>query len=96
MSKPSQWPLPNEGVRFLTPSFMLEKLARHPLTKDCYPTAMGFYPRAADHRMQRQRHDDNLLIYCVDGTGRASTMDHQQGHSSSQVPTGRSKRLSFI
>jgi hypothetical protein len=68
MSSPSKWPLPGTGIRFMTPAFMVEKLARHPLTKDCYPTAMGFYPEASGHHMERQRHDDNLLIYCTDGT----------------------------
>ena len=75
MSKPSKWPLPENGVRFLTPVFMLNKLARHPLTRECYPAAMGYYPSAASHHMERQRHDDNLLIYCVDGRGHASTPD---------------------
>ena len=69
MSSPSQWPLPEQGIRFLTPAFMLEQLYRHPLTRDCYPTAMGYYPQARGHRMQRPRHDDNLLFYCVDGRG---------------------------
>ena len=69
MSTTSKWPLPAEGVRFLTPAFMLEKLHRHPLTRDCYPTAMGYYPQARGHRMRRLRHDDNLLLYCVDGSG---------------------------
>jgi AraC family transcriptional regulator of arabinose operon len=72
MSAPSQWPLPDKGIRFLTPAFMRAKLARHPLTRECYPTAMGFYPSAGLHRMQRQRHDDNLLIYCVEGKGLAT------------------------
>lgn len=70
MSSPSKWPLPRAGVRFLTPAFMVEKLSRHPLTKDCYPTAMGFYPEASRHRMQRERHDDNLVLYCTAGKGR--------------------------
>ncbi len=70
MSAPSKWPLPRAGVRFLTPAFMVEKMARHPLTKECYPTAMGYYPHAAGHRMVRERHDDNLLLYCT--SGRAS------------------------
>lgn len=70
MSTPSQWPLPQQGVRFLTPAFMVKELSRHPLTRDCYPTAMGYYPQASGHRMQRPRHDDNLLLYCVDGRGR--------------------------
>tara|TARA_R110002072_G_scaffold73834_3_gene175325 strand:+ start:12689 stop:13630 length:942 start_codon:yes stop_codon:yes gene_type:complete len=72
MSAPSQWPLPENGIRFLTPTFMRNKLARHPLTRECYPTAMGFYPSADLHRMQRLRHDDNLLIYCVEGQGHAT------------------------
>jgi len=70
MSAPSKWPLPAAGIRFMSPGFMIEKLARHPLTKDCYPTAMGYYPEAAGHQMRRSRHDDNLLIYCVSGKGR--------------------------
>lgn len=70
MSTTSQWPLPADGIRFLTPAFMLEQLHRHPLTRDCYPTAMGYYPHARGHRMRRPRHDDNLLLYCVDGHGR--------------------------
>jgi AraC family transcriptional regulator of arabinose operon len=73
MSAPSQWPLPENGIRFLTPAFMLNKLARHPLTQECYPTAMGFYPSADRHRMERHSHNDNLLIYCVDGRGHAAT-----------------------
>ena len=78
MSTPSKWPLPSRGVRFITPTFMLEKLARHPLTKECYPTAMGYYPEASGHRMLRDRHDDNLLLYCTAGRGRLET-DEWQG-----------------
>ena len=77
MSTPSKWPLPHAGIRFITPTFMLEKLARHPLTKDCYPTAMGYYPKASGHRMLRERHDDNLLLYCTAGRGRLETEDWQ-------------------
>jgi AraC family transcriptional regulator, arabinose operon regulatory protein len=73
MSAPSQWPLPEDGTRFLTPAFMRSKLARHPLTRECYPVALGYYPAARSHRMQRARHDDNLLIYCVEGAGLAGT-----------------------
>lgn len=75
MSAPSKWPLPGTGVRFLTPAFMVEKMARHPLTKDCYPTAMGFYPEASGHSMRRDRHDDNLLMYCTAGRGYLHTPD---------------------
>jgi AraC family transcriptional regulator of arabinose operon len=83
MSSPSSWPLPEQGVRFLTPAFMLNKLHRHPLTRDCYPTAMGYYPKAVGHRMQRPKHDDNLLLYCADGKGMLETAD-----SSAPVGTG--------
>lgn len=75
MSSPSQWPLPAQGVRLLTPAFLLEQLHRHPLTRDCYPTAMGYYPQARGHRMRRPRHDDNLLLYCVEGEGRLRVGD---------------------
>lgn len=72
MSAPSKWPLPDQGIRFLTPTFMVRELHRHPLTRECFPTALGYYPRALNHRMKRSRHDDNLIIYCVDGNGRLS------------------------
>ncbi|MCZ6831727.1 MAG: AraC family transcriptional regulator [Gammaproteobacteria bacterium] len=85
MSAPSKWPLAASGVRFLTPSFMVEKLARHPLTKDCYPTAMGYYPEATEHRMRRDRHDDNLLIYCVSGHGKLDTLDWRGSIQPGQV-----------
>ncbi|MDJ0878621.1 MAG: AraC family transcriptional regulator [Halieaceae bacterium] len=75
MSIPSTWPLPDAGIRFITPAFMIGLLARHPLTKDCYPTAMGYYPQASGHRMRRQRHDDNLLIYCAAGRGSLAAGD---------------------
>ncbi len=75
MSAPSKWPLPADGVRVMTPGFMLSTLSRHPLTRGCYPAAMGYYPAARDHRMRRDRHDDNLLIYCVGGHGLARAGD---------------------
>jgi AraC family transcriptional regulator of arabinose operon len=85
MSAPSKWPLPEPGIRFMTPSFMIEKLARHPLTKDCYPTAMGYYPSAAGHRMERERHDDNLLMYCASGRGKLTTENWQGNIRAGQV-----------
>jgi len=65
----SDWPLPPEGIRFLTPHFMVGQLAAHPLTRGLYPTAMGYYPVAHGHRMQRQEHVNHLLIYCTAGKG---------------------------
>ncbi|MFT6289130.1 MAG: AraC-like DNA-binding protein [Alcanivorax sp.] len=85
MSSPSKWPLPATGIRFLTPAFMVEKMARHPLTKDCYPTAMGFYPSAQGHHMERHRHDDNLLLYCTDGKGELETSSWQGTISAGQM-----------
>ena len=73
MSQPSQWPLTFDAVRFVTPHFMLEHLAENPLSRACYPTASGYYPRANGHWMQRQQHDDNLLIYCAEGHGYVET-----------------------
>lgn len=64
---------------------MRAKLARHPLARECYPTAMGFYPAARGHRMERSRHDDNLLIYCASGTGDASAGDWSGTVAAGQV-----------
>ena len=65
----SQWPLSTDGIRFIAPEFMRSYLAKHPLTRDCYPVAQGYYPSALGHRMERQQHHDHLIIYCVAGTG---------------------------
>ena len=73
MSSPSRWPLTFDAVRQITPEFMLEHLRRNPLTRACYPTASGYYPRAYGHYVDRPIHDDNLLIYCVDGSGELTT-----------------------
>lgn len=69
MSQPSHWPLPEDGIRFVTPGFLVDALRRNPLSSDCYPSAMGYYPDASGHGMGRERHDDNLLIFCIDGEG---------------------------
>ncbi|WP_044870621.1 AraC family transcriptional regulator [Pseudomonas sp. LFM046] len=65
----SNWPLPANGVRFTTPPRLRRLLARNPLTSACYPLALGYYPEAQGHRMQRHAPDDNLLIYCRSGQG---------------------------
>ncbi len=67
----SGWPLPVEGIRFITPDFLVRKLAAHPLTQDCYPLGFGYYPNATNHRMERRHHDDNLLMFCTHGSGEA-------------------------
>lgn len=70
MSQPSDWPLPRDGKRFLLPKALLDRLADEPLTRQLYPRALGFYPVARGHRMQRELHDDHLLLYCTAGQGR--------------------------
>jgi AraC-like DNA-binding protein len=71
----STWPLPANGVRFITPPRLRRLLAKHPLTQSCYPLALGFYPHALGHRMQRLQPDDHLLIYCRSGQGYLDTPD---------------------
>lgn len=71
----SNWPLPPQGVRFVTPPRLRRALARHALAKSCFPLALGFYPEAVGHQMQRQQPEDDLLIYCKAGSGWLETED---------------------
>lgn len=75
MSTTSQWPLTSDAARHITPGFILEHLQDNPLTRACYPTAFGYYPKAAGHKMTRAEHSDNLLIYCEQGCGFIRTPD---------------------
>lgn len=68
----SQWPLPPEGIRLITPRFLLDFLAEHPLSEDLYPIAVGYYPTAVAHRMRRTEHTNHLLIYCTTGKGKVT------------------------
>jgi len=65
----SHWVLPADGVRQITPPFVLNRLMSHTLSRDLYILAMGYYPRALGHNMQRTKHDTYLLLYCVAGEG---------------------------
>lgn len=65
----SSWPLPAQGVRFITPPLLRRALSRSPLAAGCYPLALGFYPQAFGHRMNRPLPEDHLLIYCRAGQG---------------------------
>lgn len=67
MSQTSDWPLPPGSIRYLVPQFLREKLRQHPLSRGLYPVSFGNYREARGHEMQRQHHDDFLLIYCVKG-----------------------------
>ncbi|WP_151705437.1 AraC family transcriptional regulator [Nitrincola alkalilacustris] len=70
MSHPSDWPLPQDSIRFVLPRRMVSQLANHPLSRQLYPLGIGYYQYAKGHQMSRQQHDDNLLIYCLEGQGR--------------------------
>ncbi len=65
----SQWPLTSDGIRIIVPAFVQEFLAANAFSRDCYPTAFGYYPHASGHRMTRTQHDDNLLMCCTAGLG---------------------------
>lgn len=69
----SGWPLSGTGVRVLIPAILTKLLSEHPLSRDLYPLAAGFYPKAVDHEMWRQHHTDHLLVYCADGRGNLRT-----------------------
>ena len=73
MSKPSNWPLSKKSSRTVAPVVIRKELQIHPLTKDCYPLAIGHYESAYNHQMSRKKHDDNLLIYCLSGKGYLTT-----------------------
>lgn len=82
MSGPSDWPLPAEGVRFVVPRFLQERLASAPLTRGLYLRAVGYYPCAKGHWVDRREHNDHLLLYSVGGEGKLRI----QGQ---QYPVGR-------
>jgi AraC-like DNA-binding protein len=69
MSKPSRWPLTADGIRFITPHVLVKRLQNHALAKGLFVTAMGYYPTASGHAMERIGHPDHILIYCTAGSG---------------------------
>lgn len=70
MSTPSSWPLPPDSIRFVLPRQMVSRLQQHPLSEQLYPLGVGYYQLARGHEMAREQHDDYLLIYCLEGSGR--------------------------
>jgi len=48
---------------------MVQHLGENSLTRECYPVALGYYPKAFGHKMERRVHQDHLLIYCTGGEG---------------------------
>lgn len=75
MSSPSNWPLPPESIRFVTPRRVVAELAQNPLSQGLYPLGMGYYRQASGHHMERLEHDDFLMIYCLEGEGEAVLND---------------------
>ena len=69
MTLTSEWPLPQQGIRFMTPKFLVEFLRKYPLSRDLYPLATGYYPAAAGHSLKRLKHNNHLLVYCSSGKG---------------------------
>jgi len=75
MGQPSNWPLLPESKRFVIPRKTARELAENPLSRQLYPLGIGYYQQASGHKMSRQKHDDHLLIYCIDGQGSLSIAD---------------------
>lgn len=73
MSLTSNWPLDDRSIRLVSPVVIRRLLEQHPLARDCYPLAAGYYETAHDHSMSRRRHYDNILIYCFAGRGHLYT-----------------------
>lgn len=54
----------------VVPNIILESAASDPILSVIHLTAMGYYPKAANHYRQREIPiEDNILIYCTDGEG---------------------------
>lgn len=71
MPIPSPWTLNPDSRRWLLPPAARQALARHPLSHELWPEALGYYRQAAGHAMRREgaEHEDHLLLYCVQGHG---------------------------
>jgi len=81
----SDWPLPKQATRFLTPHILFEWLIENPLTQGLYPVAMGYYPTALHHKMLRREHNNQLLMYCTAGRGSLQTIQEENGSSKGQL-----------
>ena len=56
--------------RIVLPPNVKRKIVSNKLTKGFYLTAIGYYPRAAHHDMERRSGcGQHILIYCVEGEG---------------------------
>lgn len=77
MSEPSSWPLSHAAIRVTVAEHVLSDLRAHPLAESCYTTAIGYYPQARSHEMNRSEHDDYILIYCSEGKGCLNTKGNE-------------------
>lgn len=68
-----------EGQRaiILPKKILYTQCETNPVIKVAYITDIGFYPKAKYHYRKRPNGiDQNILIYCVEGKGRAHIADH--------------------
>ncbi|NVK12130.1 MAG: AraC family transcriptional regulator [Gammaproteobacteria bacterium] len=65
----SSWPLSELAHRVLVPNAQISAYQRDPLCRTCYPVGVGYYPRAHNHQMARERPSDQLIVYCTEGEG---------------------------
>lgn len=77
MSTPSRWPLSPKSNRFVLPQKIVRALSENPLSEELYPMGIGYYQEARGHNMRRPMHDDNLLLYCLEGKGKLTLGDRQ-------------------
>ncbi len=55
------------------PPNIIRNIVQNPLIKNFYLTAIGYYPKASYHEIERRKGcNEYILIYCVDGTGNIS------------------------
>jgi AraC family transcriptional regulator, arabinose operon regulatory protein len=59
------------GEKFIVvPTDFFKTCQDHPLVKPLFATDIGYFPRAVHHyRERRAGCDENILIYCVEGSG---------------------------
>ena len=60
-----------EGQKMIVlPEKIVSYIENNEITKDAYVTDIGYFPRAKDHfRMREKGSMQNILIYCVEGSG---------------------------
>lgn len=73
MSTASNWPLPNNSIRYLIPKPLINQLALNILSRGLYPSSFGKYVSASNHYTKRHNHTDNLVIFCFEGIGQFNT-----------------------